>query len=343
MSITSGDKQTALQKILTALETIGEGAGRAIYWVTALGSIAVISGSSVPPELQPLLGGVGVNILSSLIEKVATGKQVSNKEIQAEVEKAIKASRIDDLLTDEQFSRALSKLIHNQMRILSTAQGNSIDLNQLNSKLSNLTELLYDRYIIKPQQNDFDPFVSLQSDAQNLNKHAGDDFLTTTLHEIIRRELHKIEVFGVLILDIDELTLINKLYGNEVGNDVIAAIARTLQHLLEQYGERGYTGRCGDDTFYLIRPYWGIMRIQQLGEVLVEYIQCLPWNKIAANLRVTCSVGIARWKAPEPIQDAIIRATIAMKEAKKHGGNWAEVAPEHISKQQSRKLHDYYS
>jgi diguanylate cyclase (GGDEF)-like protein len=343
MSISSIDKQTALQKIITALETVGDGAGRAIYWVTALGSMAVISGSSLPPELQPLLGGVGINILSSLIEKIAAGKQVSNKEIQTEVAKAIKVSQMDDLLTDEQFSRALSKLIHNQMRILSTVQGNSAELSQLNDRLSNLTELLYNKYIIKPQQKDFDPFTASERDKYILNKTAGSNFLATTIDYVIRDREPKIGVFGIIMLDIDELTIINKLYGDNVGNDILAAVGRTLRYLLAHDGGMGYTGRCGDDTYYVIRPYWGITNIQQLGETVVEFIQCLPWNKIAANLRVTCSVGIARWKAPEPVRDAIIRATIAMKEAKKHGGNWSEVAPEHISKQQSRKLHDYYS
>lgn len=329
-------RQSALDQIISQLKTTGKYGAKIIAYGTALGAIAAIGGAQIPPELQLLASGVGVNILSNVIERIAHGENVTSEEIQCQVEAAIRSSKIEELLTEDKFSRALSVVVRNQMRILTTVQGYTVELDQLSKRLSELSKLLHDHYISKPEIT-FNPFMPQLSDRTLLDGEAGDAFLTSVLPEIIQNQRRpRIRKFGVLITDVDDLTIINKQYGEEVGDEVIAAVAKTLWHV----SNTEYAGRCGDDTFYVILPHWGIYETHSLGENLRSLIQRLPWSALVANLRVTCGIGAARWKTPEPVRDALARAALGMKKAKEYGGNCVAMGPKYLSKQESRELQE---
>ena len=64
-------------------------------------------------------------------------------------------------------------------------------------------------------------------------------------------ETHSSPPCGTLsIIDIDDLTKINKVYGRDVGNVVIEIIGMLAEDAVK--GLRQKTGRCGDDTFFAV-------------------------------------------------------------------------------------------
>ena len=79
-------KQAALDYVISRLKLTGTYGAKVILHVTALGTMASLGGAGVPPELGLLVNGIGVNLISNLIERVARGEQVHDKEIQHQAE-----------------------------------------------------------------------------------------------------------------------------------------------------------------------------------------------------------------------------------------------------------------
>ena len=104
--------------------------------------MAIIGGVSTAPEFLFLFEGLGVNLLSNIIDRVARGERIEDEKLQLDVEAAIRASGIENLLTKNDFNRALSKLIRNQDIILGSIRGNEFELEQLANQLAKLSQLV---------------------------------------------------------------------------------------------------------------------------------------------------------------------------------------------------------
>lgn len=167
---------------------------------------------------------------------------------------------------------------------------------------------------------------------KRMQKAYGDRFLRNILPGLAAKIRYK-EELSIIILDIDELTIINKVYGRHVGNNVIAAISRIL--FIE--GGTEYSGRCGDDTYYVMMPGFDINKAVHVAEHLSMCVRNHPWGALAADLRVTCTFGVSQLQSQEPIRDWVIRAAIAVNDAKK-GHRLGEIGRvEHQKQLEERK------
>jgi hypothetical protein len=106
-SLPSAQKQSALLRILKATTTLP---AQVTLYASALGAIAQAAGAELPPLLAAVAGGVGVNALSNILDRVARGEAVPDEEIRRQVQSAIADSRVDKLLTEEEFQRAVARL-----------------------------------------------------------------------------------------------------------------------------------------------------------------------------------------------------------------------------------------
>lgn len=104
-------QQSALLRILKATTTLP---AQITLYASALGAIALIPGVDLPPALATIAGGVGVNVVSSILERVARGEAVSDEEIRQQVQTAIDDSNIAKLLTADEFQRTIAKLVRRQ-------------------------------------------------------------------------------------------------------------------------------------------------------------------------------------------------------------------------------------
>lgn len=134
------ERQTALADILKRISVRG---AQFVMYASALGAIALIPGAQAPLEF--VAASLGVNLLSTIIDRVAQGEKIADEEIQRDVAIAIQQSKLDQLLTKDDFSRALSKLIRNQDKILASSKGNEHDLRQLSERMEELMQLLNDQ------------------------------------------------------------------------------------------------------------------------------------------------------------------------------------------------------
>lgn len=96
---------TTSAKFLLYSLTIGTAAA------ISVGAASAIIGAPVPPEVSALIGSVGANLVSSMIDRVAEGKHVTDDEMLATFQQAISESEISGLLTEDHFDRTIAKFV----------------------------------------------------------------------------------------------------------------------------------------------------------------------------------------------------------------------------------------
>lgn len=100
-------RQSAFLKILRATLTLP---AQVTFYAAALGAILLIPGINLPPALAVIAGGVGVNSLTSILERVARGEQVPDSQIRAHIQAAIEESCIAEKLNTADTQAVIAKL-----------------------------------------------------------------------------------------------------------------------------------------------------------------------------------------------------------------------------------------
>ena len=88
-------KQSALLRLLKATTTLP---AQITFYASALGAIALMAGGNLPTGLATLAAGVGVNTLSSILERVARGDDIMDSEILEHIKAAVEDSHIAEKL-----------------------------------------------------------------------------------------------------------------------------------------------------------------------------------------------------------------------------------------------------
>ncbi len=124
-------KRVALSRIL---EVVANKSARFIAYATAtLGMMYLVPELELPPELAAIASGIGIEMLGSIIDRVASGKGISDEEIKQAVEDAIAQSGIDELLTKEDFYHAFAQLRKGQRTLQALGNENVRMLHRLES------------------------------------------------------------------------------------------------------------------------------------------------------------------------------------------------------------------
>lgn len=92
-SVPQETKQKALVALLHRLKIVQVSA-QIVSYTAALGAVAVVGGANIPPELAFLVGSVGTNILSNMLDRVARGEPLSDEEIRSQVTEAVEQSGV---------------------------------------------------------------------------------------------------------------------------------------------------------------------------------------------------------------------------------------------------------
>ena len=143
---------------------------------------------------------------------------------------------------------------------------------------------------------------------------------------------------SALLLDIDDLSVINKRFGAPVGDRIIA----TLYELLALTDTIQYSGRCGDDTFYAIMLSTDRRKAEEFARSLAQFIVDFNWEAIAVTLHVSCSFGIAQWGFRESVTDWIVRAAQGLITAKRDGSGSICFGPAFLPITETRRDHWQY-
>ena len=129
---------------------------------------------------------------------------------------------------------------------------------------------------------------------------------------------------SVLYLDVDQMHVVNELYGFEIGNELLVRVADVLAppHL----PDGALAARIAADRFAVLLPRTDTPDAATLAQRLQERIGGLAIGPVDSPIDVSVSCGIAALLAlPQGLARALAAAELACKTAKKRGRNRLKV------------------
>ena len=145
-------------------------------------------------------------------------------------------------------------------------------------------------------------------------------YLQTHLSKRLAAATESGKPLSVLMIDIDSFKAFNDRYGHAVGDDVLAAVARSLS---ENVRNIDLVARYGGEEFAVILPETGAHGVQLVAERLRETVEELRVETRGHDaLRVTVSIGAATaMGGSEDAELLLQRADSALYRAKDGGRN----------------------
>jgi diguanylate cyclase (GGDEF)-like protein len=133
------------------------------------------------------------------------------------------------------------------------------------------------------------------------------------------RFVHERAPLAVLVLDLDVFKSINDRFGHDVGDAVIAHVARLCGRLKR---ETDILARFGGEEFVLLMPDTRGSDAVTFAEELRQRIESEPLGVDTELLRITTSIGVAEADpAMASLGDLLKRADQALYDAKHDGRN----------------------
>ncbi len=158
---------------------------------------------------------------------------------------------------------------------------------------------------------------------RQLVEQANTDYLTGALNrrafmatvEERRKGLDEGDDLALALLDIDRFKSVNDLHGHDVGDEVIAAVARIASE------EAPIVARFGGEEFALAFPVLDAPQAAHWCDVIRRAIEATQFVGAAGPFHVTCSLGVSDWPAGQTLRNALKQADKALMLAKSRGRN----------------------
>jgi diguanylate cyclase (GGDEF)-like protein/PAS domain S-box-containing protein len=131
--------------------------------------------------------------------------------------------------------------------------------------------------------------------------------------------------FCLLIVDLDHFKRINDGYGHQAGDAAIRACADLLKARIQRQGD--FVARIGGEEFAIVLANTELEGALLLAEIVRERIEAAAIRLADSKLlKLTASIGVAKWLPGETTEDLFSRADEALYAAKGLGRNRVEVA-----------------
>ena len=132
---------------------------------------------------------------------------------------------------------------------------------------------------------------------------------------------------ALMVLDIDEFSVINASYGAEAGDALLRQVANTLQNQSESRFREFHVGRIGGNEFAILINNISTEDCLDFAESLRRHFEQQVFQHGQSDYRATVSISIKPVTgAGDSAGDLLNQASLSLKTAKKHGGNRIELA-----------------
>jgi two-component system cell cycle response regulator len=149
------------------------------------------------------------------------------------------------------------------------------------------------------------------------------------LQRALQRELSEARRYArslsCLLLDIDFFKAINDTHGHAAGD---AALMQTARVLTETVRASDFVCRYGGEEFLVLAPETDASGAHALAEKIRLAVSAQLFGVGGLGFPLTLSAGIAELRPGESGNDMIARADLALYQAKQHGRDRVEAAPE---------------
>jgi diguanylate cyclase (GGDEF)-like protein len=116
-----------------------------------------------------------------------------------------------------------------------------------------------------------------------------------------------------IMLDIDHFKRINDVYGHDVGDRAIAAVAREAKQ------DGAVAGRLGGEEFVILLEGCALEQGMAMAESIRARIAALNFETPKGPMTLTCSFGVSERQTDENIDEMLKRADVALYSAKNGG------------------------
>jgi diguanylate cyclase (GGDEF)-like protein len=120
---------------------------------------------------------------------------------------------------------------------------------------------------------------------------------------------------SVVLFDIDHFKRVNDLYGHDVGDRAICAVAQAAA------AESALVGRLGGEEFAMLLEGHDLVETLAIAERLRGKMSALQFDTNHGLLAITASFGVSAWEAGDTIELMLKRADVALYAAKTGGRN----------------------
>ncbi|NUU02394.1 GGDEF domain-containing protein [Herbaspirillum robiniae] len=198
----------------------------------------------------------------------------------------------------EELVQNYGQLMRQSRRLISRSDRTERELNQLNSRLKQLSDEL-----------------EYKARHDNLTGALNRGAVFESAHRILEKS-----AMSVIVLDIDFFKRINDEFGHPTGDAVIRELVNRLRVAL---GDVGLIGRVGGEEFSILLAGMALDEAVVLAEhirqaISGELFPCLPSRPVTSSFGVSWSV------AGGDFEDAYARADEALYQAKRGGRNRVE-------------------
>lgn len=134
------------------------------------------------------------------------------------------------------------------------------------------------------------------------------------LQEELARARRYDSPLSVIMIDVDHFKAINDQYGHAVGDEVLVALAHTLQECIR---DSDFLARYGGEEFMILLPETVQDGAAAMAERMRDAVKALRLRPLASGL--TASFGVTEVRQADDADRLLSRADEAMYEAKRNG------------------------
>ena len=145
------------------------------------------------------------------------------------------------------------------------------------------------------------------------------NFLLERMFMIVKESKRTAIPYGVMIMNVDDFTTINDVYGEKVGDETIRIIGRTL---LDSLRESDVIARISGDEFAVLLYDCDPLHVNNVGEKIRSLFANKKLKAHSSGFIKTMRIGTAIFpQQNKDIAQCLEYARLAMNEAKREGGN----------------------
>lgn len=122
---------------------------------------------------------------------------------------------------------------------------------------------------------------------------------------------------SVIFIDIDHFKRINDLHGHAVGDAVLREVAQRLHAHLRVSVD--WMVRFGGEEFVIFMPETDAQQAADAAQRLAQMVRSTPAQTGAGHLTLTCSFGVAQYRAGDSLEGWLEHADRALYQAKAQG------------------------
>ncbi|MDR2717565.1 MAG: diguanylate cyclase [Treponema sp.] len=138
----------------------------------------------------------------------------------------------------------------------------------------------------------------------------------------IKRAVRMNQSIYTAMLDVDFFKNVNDTYGHAAGDTVLKAAAEIIRQAVRSYD---LTARYGGEEFVFLFAVADEAEVNKLAERVRENMERNVTSYEGEEIRVTCSIGLAKFLETDTLETAIQKADEALYAAKNSGRNQVKI------------------